>query len=98
MGLESFLVQINVSTFSAVTIRESEAINEPELKKMNTNLVCVLFSLYFTSKHRETVNANSTFEKSFQVTPLLANNKEKRGLAVDGRLKDEDTSLASTTL
>uniref|UniRef100_A0A669EJ28 Arrestin-C n=1 Tax=Oreochromis niloticus TaxID=8128 RepID=A0A669EJ28_ORENI len=60
--------------------------------------VCVLFSLYFTSKHRETVNANSTFEKSFQVTPLLANNKEKRGLAVDGRLKDEDTSLASTTL
>ncbi|XP_061786169.1 arrestin 3b, retinal (X-arrestin) [Nerophis lumbriciformis] len=46
----------------------------------------------------ETINANSTFEKSFQVTPLLANNKEKRGLSVDGRLKDEDTNLASTTL
>lgn len=48
--------------------------------------------------HRETVGANSTFEKSFQVMPLLANNKEKKGLAVDGRLKDEDTNLASTTL
>ncbi|KAI3351633.1 hypothetical protein L3Q82_020467 [Scortum barcoo] len=46
----------------------------------------------------ETVNANSTLETSFQVTPLLANNKEKRGLSVDGRLKDEDTNLASTTL
>lgn len=46
----------------------------------------------------ETVNANSTLEKSFQITPLLSNNKEKRGLAVDGRLKDEDTNLASTTL
>ncbi|KAF6725374.1 Arrestin-C [Oryzias melastigma] len=46
----------------------------------------------------ETVGANSTFEKSFQVMPLLANNKEKKGLAVDGRLKDEDTNLASTTL
>ncbi|XP_070692512.1 arrestin 3b, retinal (X-arrestin), partial [Pempheris klunzingeri] len=46
----------------------------------------------------ETINANSTFEKSFRVIPLLANNKEKRGLAVDGRLKDEDTHLASTTL
>ncbi|XP_041800759.1 arrestin 3b, retinal (X-arrestin) [Chelmon rostratus] len=46
----------------------------------------------------ETVNANSTFNKSFQITPLLANNKEKRGLSVDGRLKDEDTHLASTTL
>lgn len=46
----------------------------------------------------ETVNANSTFEKSLQIIPLLSNNKEKRGLAVDGRLKDEDTNLASTTL
>uniref|UniRef100_A0A3P8SGN1 Arrestin-C n=1 Tax=Amphiprion percula TaxID=161767 RepID=A0A3P8SGN1_AMPPE len=46
----------------------------------------------------ETVNANSTLDKSFQITPLLSNNKEKRGLAVDGRLKDGDTNLASTTL
>uniref|UniRef100_A0A3B4ZJL2 Arrestin-C n=1 Tax=Stegastes partitus TaxID=144197 RepID=A0A3B4ZJL2_9TELE len=45
-----------------------------------------------------TVNANSTFEKTLQIIPLLSNNKEKRGLAVDGRLKDEDTNLASTTL
>ncbi|XP_039669144.1 arrestin 3b, retinal (X-arrestin) [Perca fluviatilis] len=46
----------------------------------------------------ETINANATLEKSFQITPLLANNKEKQGLSVDGRLKDEDTHLASTTL
>ncbi|XP_056238737.1 arrestin 3b, retinal (X-arrestin) isoform X1 [Seriola aureovittata] len=51
-----------------------------------------------TEEFGETINANSTFEKSFQITPLLSNNKEKRGLAVDGRLKDEDTHLASTTL
>ncbi|KAM4555432.1 arrestin 3b, retinal (X-arrestin) [Odontesthes bonariensis] len=46
----------------------------------------------------ETVAANATLDKSFQITPLLASNKEKRGIAVDGRLKDEDTNLASTTL
>ncbi|KAJ0044174.1 hypothetical protein NL108_005189, partial [Boleophthalmus pectinirostris] len=46
----------------------------------------------------ETINANATLEKSFQIMPLLSNNKEKRGLSVDGRLKDEDTHLASTTL
>ncbi|KAM9740999.1 arrestin 3b, retinal (X-arrestin) [Menidia menidia] len=46
----------------------------------------------------ETVAANATLEKSFQVTPLLSSNKEKRGISVDGRLKDEDTNLASTTL
>ncbi|XP_037316392.1 arrestin 3b, retinal (X-arrestin) isoform X2 [Pungitius pungitius] len=56
-----------------------------------TKVVC-------SEEFAETINANSSFEKSFQITPLLANNKEKRGLSVDGRLKDEDTNLASTTL
>lgn len=54
--------------------------------------------LYFTALQREIINANSTFEKSFQITPLLANNKEKLGVAVDGCLKDEETHLATTTL
>lgn len=44
------------------------------------------------------VNANTTFEKDFTVTPLLSGNQEKRGLAVDGQLKSEDTNLASSTL
>ncbi|XP_058505621.1 arrestin 3b, retinal (X-arrestin) isoform X1 [Solea solea] len=51
-----------------------------------------------TEEFGETIDANSTFEKSFQLKPLLSNNNEKRGIAVDGRLKDEDTHLASTTL
>uniref|UniRef100_A0A9R1SB02 Arrestin-C n=2 Tax=Cyprinus carpio TaxID=7962 RepID=A0A9R1SB02_CYPCA len=46
----------------------------------------------------ETVEGNATFEKTLPITPLLANNKEKRGLSLDGRLKDEDTNLASTTI
>ncbi|XP_056140281.1 arrestin 3a, retinal (X-arrestin), partial [Lampris incognitus] len=46
----------------------------------------------------ETVEANGTFEKTVSITPVLSDNKEKRGLALDGRLKDEDTNLASTTM
>uniref|UniRef100_A0A673YF06 Arrestin-C n=1 Tax=Salmo trutta TaxID=8032 RepID=A0A673YF06_SALTR len=46
----------------------------------------------------ETIDAHSTFNKSLAVTPLLAENKKKRGLALDGRLKDEDTNLASNTI
>ncbi|XP_015229391.1 PREDICTED: arrestin-C-like [Cyprinodon variegatus] len=46
----------------------------------------------------ETVEAGGTFEKSLTITPVLSDNKEKRGLALDGRLKDEDTNLASTTM
>ena len=36
--------------------------------------------------------------KVYQLTPLLANNKDKWGLALDGQLKHEDTNLASSTL
>ncbi|XP_061595510.1 arrestin 3a, retinal (X-arrestin) [Cololabis saira] len=46
----------------------------------------------------ETVDSNSTFDKALTIKPQLSENKEKRGLALDGRLKDEDTNLASTTM
>lgn len=39
-----------------------------------------------------------TLSKVFELTPLLANNKDKWGLALDGQLKHEDTNLASSTL
>lgn len=46
----------------------------------------------------ENVAANSTFSKTYSVTPTLSTNREKRGLALDGKLKHEDTNLASTTM
>lgn len=54
---------------------------------------CLCFIL-----HRETVEPNGTYENTLSITPLLSENKEKRGLSLDGRLKDEDTNLASTTV
>jgi beta-arrestin len=38
------------------------------------------------------------FCKVYYMTPLLANNRDKRGLALDGKLKHEDTNLASSTI
>ncbi|XP_056395548.1 arrestin-C isoform X3 [Hyla sarda] len=46
----------------------------------------------------DTVAANSAFSRTYSVTPLLANNQEKRGLALDGKLKHGDTNLASSTI
>ncbi|KAM6061142.1 arrestin-C isoform 3-T4 [Chlamydotis macqueenii] len=46
----------------------------------------------------ENVAANSTFSKTYSITPTLSANREKRGLALDGKLKHEDTNLASTTI
>ncbi|MBW01933.1 Beta-arrestin-2, partial [Eschrichtius robustus] len=44
------------------------------------------------------VSPSSTFCKVYTITPLLSNNREKRGLALDGKLKHEDTNLASSTI
>lgn len=38
------------------------------------------------------------FCKVYSLTPLLTNNRDKRGLALDGKLKHEDTNLASSTM
>ncbi|KAG5284658.1 hypothetical protein AALO_G00029070 [Alosa alosa] len=46
----------------------------------------------------ESMESGESLDKTFSVTPLLAQNKSKQGLALDGRLKDEDTNLASTTV
>uniref|UniRef100_A0A3B1IPX8 S-arrestin n=1 Tax=Astyanax mexicanus TaxID=7994 RepID=A0A3B1IPX8_ASTMX len=37
-------------------------------------------------------------EKTYTLLPLLANNKERRGIALDGKLKHEDTNLASSSI
>ncbi|XP_011503647.1 PREDICTED: beta-arrestin-1 isoform X4 [Ceratosolen solmsi marchali] len=44
------------------------------------------------------VGPGFTLSKVFYLRPLLANNKDKWGLALDGQLKHEDTNLASSTL
>ncbi|KAH7699711.1 putative beta-arrestin [Aphelenchoides avenae] len=58
--------------------------------------------------HGEKINVNvhvqnnnngpgSTLSKVYTLCPLLSKNKDKRGLALDGQLKHEDTNLASST-
>ncbi|XP_037037578.1 beta-arrestin-1 isoform X7 [Bradysia coprophila] len=50
------------------------------------------------SEEGSIVQPGFTLSKVFELTPLLANNKDKWGLALDGQLKHEDTNLASSTL
>ncbi|KAF7662516.1 hypothetical protein LDENG_00233670 [Lucifuga dentata] len=50
-----------------------------------------------TKEFAETIEPSGSFDKTLTITPLLSENKEKRGLALDGHLKDADTNLASTT-
>ncbi|XP_030748000.1 arrestin homolog isoform X2 [Sitophilus oryzae] len=44
------------------------------------------------------INPGSTLQKVFYLLPLLSSNKDRRGIALDGQIKKQDTDLASTTL
>lgn len=46
----------------------------------------------------ESVSAGGTLEKVYTMVPLLAHNRERRGIALDGKLKHEDTNLASSSV
>uniref|UniRef100_G3TGI1 S-arrestin n=1 Tax=Loxodonta africana TaxID=9785 RepID=G3TGI1_LOXAF len=51
-----------------------------------------------TEETQEKVPPNSTLTKTLTLVPLLANNRERRGIALDGKIKHEDTNLASSTI
>ncbi|XP_017784325.1 PREDICTED: arrestin homolog [Nicrophorus vespilloides] len=44
------------------------------------------------------IQPGSSLQKVVYLVPLLSSNKDRRGIALDGQLKNADTNLASTTL
>ncbi|XP_028450180.1 S-arrestin [Perca flavescens] len=47
---------------------------------------------------RDSVSPGATLQKVYKLLPLLANNTERKGIALDGKLKHEDTNLASSSI
>ncbi|KAM6919927.1 S-arrestin a [Lycodopsis pacificus] len=46
----------------------------------------------------DSVSPGASLQKVYTLLPLLANNRERRGIALDGKLKHEDTNLASSSI
>lgn len=44
------------------------------------------------------IQPGSSLQKVIYLTPLLTSNRDRKGIALDGYLKADETSLASTTL
>ena len=63
-------------------------------------MTCFYINLFYFILFRDgcIVGPGFTSSKVFSLTPLLNNNKDKWGLALDGQLKHEDTNLASSTM
>lgn len=65
---------------------------------MLCDFVDFFFELRISFREGFPIGPGFTLSKVFMLTPLLANNKDKWGLALDGQLKHEDTNLASSTM
>lgn len=44
------------------------------------------------------ITPGASFTKSFYLVPIASSNKDRRGIALDGHLRDEDANLASSTI
>ncbi|XP_056138952.1 S-arrestin-like [Lampris incognitus] len=67
-----------------------------------TNVVLYANDKYVKSVAKEdtsdTVLSGTSLKKEYTLYPLLAHNTDRRGLALDGKLKHEDTNLASSSV
>ncbi|XP_056322047.1 S-arrestin a [Danio aesculapii] len=70
--------------------------------EQNANVVLYCNDNYMkvvaTEDSGHSVESGAKLEKVYTLLPLLANNRERRGIALDGKLKHEDTNLASSSI
>lgn len=66
--------------------------------KFNSLFIYLFLTYIHTYRDGCPVGPGFTLSKVYNLKPLLAENKDKRGLALDGQLKHEDTNLASSTM
>ncbi|XP_003991319.1 S-arrestin isoform X1 [Felis catus] len=94
---ESITVTITVTNNTDKTVKKIKALVEQVAN------VVLYSSDYYTKpvaeeETQEKVLPNSTLTTRLTLLPLLASNRERRGIALDGKIKHEDTNLASSTI
>ncbi|XP_068780105.1 beta-arrestin-2 isoform X1 [Struthio camelus] len=93
-------VKVSVRQFADICLFSTAQYKCPvaQIEQEVTPRPCLLCPLTPGSVPSDQVAPSATFCKVYTLTPLLSNNREKRGLALDGKLKHEDTNLASSTI
>ncbi|KAK2491908.1 hypothetical protein MC885_016636 [Smutsia gigantea] len=94
---EPIPVTVSVTNNTEKTVKKIKALVEQVAN------VVLYSSDYYTKsvaavETQEKVPPNSTLTTTLTLVPLLANNRERRGIALDGKIKHEDTNLASSTI
>uniref|UniRef100_A0A5G2RLC1 S-arrestin n=1 Tax=Sus scrofa TaxID=9823 RepID=A0A5G2RLC1_PIG len=93
---EPIPVTVTVTNNTEKTVKKIKALVEQV-----ANVVLYSSDYYIkpvaTEETQQKVPPNSTLTTTLTLVPLLANNRERRGIALDGKIKHEDTNLASTS-
>uniref|UniRef100_A0A7E4V002 Arrestin_C domain-containing protein n=1 Tax=Panagrellus redivivus TaxID=6233 RepID=A0A7E4V002_PANRE len=95
---ENIAVNVHIQNNSNRTVRKIK------VSVQQTAEICIFTTASYScdvdkieSSEGFPVGPGGTLSKVYYLCPLLAKNKEKRGLALNGQLKHEDTNLASST-
>uniref|UniRef100_A0A673B846 Arrestin red cell-like n=1 Tax=Sphaeramia orbicularis TaxID=375764 RepID=A0A673B846_9TELE len=94
---EAISVNVHVSNYSTKTVKKLK------ISVRQYADICLFTTAQYKCsvaqvEAEDQVSPSSTLCKIYTLTPTLNANREKRGLALDGRLKHEDTNLASSTI
>ncbi|CAI4226760.1 unnamed protein product [Auanema sp. JU1783] len=96
---ESIAVNVHLQNNSSKTVKKMK------ISVVQVADICLFTTASYTcevarvdSNEGFPLGAGGTMSKVYALCPLLKNNKDKRGLALDGQLKHEDTNLASSTI
>ncbi|XP_003976489.1 S-arrestin a isoform X1 [Takifugu rubripes] len=94
---EPIKVYVNVSNNSSKNVKNIivsvEQVANVVLYSNDSYVKCVAIE-----ETGDSVSPGATLQKVYSLLPLLANNRERRGIALDGKLKHEDTNLASSSM
>lgn len=95
---EIICVHISVSNHSKKSVRSIHAsiVQTCELTMINSQYTRSVAGL--ETKEGCPITPGAKLSTVFYLTPLASNNKDKRGIALDGQLRDEDVHLASSTI
>ncbi|CAL8126816.1 unnamed protein product [Orchesella dallaii] len=96
---ERIAVNISIRNNSNKTVKKIKAMSQQ----------CIDVCIFANGQYKATVasletqegcpiNPGSSLQKVLYLQPTLSSNVDRRGVALDGQLKREDTNLASTTL
>ncbi|XP_068217100.1 arrestin homolog [Palaemon carinicauda] len=95
---ETIAPQISINNCSRKTVKNIKCsiVQHVELTMTNNHFTREVASL--ESKEGCPITPGSNLKKSFSLVPLASTNQNKYGIALDGKLKDSDANLASSTI